>query len=204
MDRRAKWQFLLQNSWSVHYDTEFPYSRLMKTKRLAVGCCQPSLSLDQELEILPVSASVATATSMEPAATVESSAIAMEATITAPEATTVETTMLEAFAPSETAVVIEITPPVVPTTIVATTIETAPVIAVIPRAGANENSTHKIVWPVVSVRRASIRVISIVAVGAYRSGTVVGRADSNADNHSLRMRRNRCQEHANCQQTHIF
>jgi hypothetical protein len=112
--------------------------------------------------------------------------------------------MLEAFAPSETAVVIEITPPVVPTTVVATTIETAPVIAVIPRAGANENSTHKIVWPVVAVRRASIRVVSIVAVGAYRSGTVVGRADSNADNHSLRMRRNRCQEHANCQQTHIF
>jgi hypothetical protein len=134
---------------------------------------------------------------------------AMEATITAPEATTVETTMLEAFAPSETAVVIEITPivapSVVPTSIITTTMEArTSVEAMKPRAGANENSTYKIVWPVVAVRRASIRVISIVAVGAHRSRPVVGRANSNADNHSLSVRRRCCHEHANCQQTHIF
>src|SRR5467141_557183 len=94
---------------------------------------------------------------------------------------------------------------VVPTSIITTTIEArTSVEAMKPRAGANENSTYKIVWPVVAIRRASIRVIPIVAVGAHRSRPVVGRADSNADNHSLRMRRNRCQEHANCQQTHIF
>jgi uncharacterized protein related to proFAR isomerase len=88
--------------------------------------------------------------------------------------------------------------------IVTTTVVTAATVkAMEPWTSADKDTACEVVRTVVAVRRASIRVIPVVAVGANRSRTVVGRADPNAYNHSLRMRRNCGQEHANCQQTHI-
>jgi hypothetical protein len=123
----------------------------------------------------------------------------VKATITAPESTAVEATVLEAFASPKTAVVIEI-PPVVAAPVVAAPIITASVEAMKPRAGAYKHATDKVVWTVVAIRRTSIRVISVVAVGANRSGTVVGRTDSNADNYSLRVGWKCCREHTNSKQ----
>jgi hypothetical protein len=91
------------------------------------------------------------------------------------------------------------------TSIVTTIVVTAAAVkAMEPWASADKDTACEVVWTVVAVRRASIRVIPVVAVGANRSRTVVSRADSNADNHSLRMRRRCGQEHEDCQQTHIF
>jgi anti-sigma-K factor RskA len=147
-----------------------------------------------------VPAAVAAATSMESTATMEPAAstameasAAMEAAISATESAAIKGTVREAIAPSETA-------PVVPPSIIAAPVETrTPVKAMKPRAGAYEDATRKVVWSVVTVWRASIRVIAVVAVGARRSRTIVGRANSNADNHSLRLRRNCSEKHANCQ-----
>ena len=140
-------------------------------------------------------AAVAAATSMESTATMEPAAAtameasaAMEAAITATESASIKGTVREATAP------------VVPPSIIAAPVETrTPVKAMKPRAGAYEDATQKVVWSVVPVWRASIRVIAVVAVGAHRSRTIVGRANSNADNHSLRLRRNCSEKHANCE-----
>jgi hypothetical protein len=154
-----------------------------------------------------VSATVKTSTAMEAATAVEVTGTsvepfaAMEATITAPEATTVETTMLEAFASPETPVAIKIpsveATPVVRASIITTTVEAASVVAVEPRPGAYEDAAHKVVRAVVAVRRTSVWVVPVVAVGAHRSWTVVSRADSNADNDALRVGRSRQRKHAN-------
>ena len=66
---------------------------------------------------------------------------------------------------------------------VAVTIEAA----AIPRTDANEHSAHEIVWTVVTVRRAVIRIIIIVAVRAGGRRDVhpfaIRRADGDADRH---------------------
>jgi hypothetical protein len=70
---------------------------------------------------------------------------------------------------------------------------------VIPRARADKDSTGEPIRAVVPVGRTGIRVIIIVAVGAYRSCTHIAvRANSNADNHSLRVRE-RSEKHANAE-----
>jgi hypothetical protein len=141
-----------------------------------------------------VPASVAAATSMEASATMEpTAATAMEASAAMQAAITATESAAIKIASSETA-------PGVPPSIIAAPVETrTPVKAMKPRAGAYEEATHKVVRCVVAVRRASIRVIAVVAVGAHRSRTIVGWANSNADNHSLRLRRNCSEKHANCQ-----
>src|SRR5260370_13332614 len=145
---------------------------------------------------------------------------AMKSAIATPEVITVETLAKAAVAISEAAVlkslapfkaastVIEATSPVEAAPVVAaaiepTTVETAPVIAVIPRARADKDSTHKIVWPVVAVMRASIGIIPVVTLGANRSRAHIGRANCHADNHSLCVRRNR-HRHANGQQSNVL
>jgi hypothetical protein len=94
---------------------------------------------------------------------------------------------------------------VVSASVIAPTVESGtPVEPMKPWARANKDAAYKVVWTVVAVRCASIRVISIVAIGAYRSRAYIGRADSHADNHSLCMRRSRGCKHANGQQSHIL
>jgi hypothetical protein len=122
-----------------------------------------------------------------------------------------ETTVLEslvsfkaATAVSEAAVLESLVPfkpaSVVSASVIAPTVESGtPVEPMKPWARANKDAAYKVVWTVVAVRCASIRVISIVAIGAYRSRAYIGRADSHADNHSLCVRRSRGYEHANGQ-----
>jgi hypothetical protein len=57
--------------------------------------------------------------------------------------------------------------------------------AVEPRPGTDEETTGEIARSVVTVRSARVRSISIVAVGARRRPSHVGRSDSHADHHSL-------------------
>ena len=58
--------------------------------------------------------------------------------------------------------------------------------AVEPWAGADENASGEIARSVVSVGRACVRVISIVAVGTRGRPSHVARSNSYADRHSLR------------------
>jgi len=71
------------------------------------------------------------------------------------------------------------------------------IVAVIPRAGADENSVDEPVRPIVAIRCASIGVIPVVAISAYRGVTVTA-ANSNG-NPNLRLRRSRRRKHANRQ-----
>jgi len=119
------------------------------------------------------------------------------------------TTVLEPSAPfkaaiaiSEAAVLESLVPfkaaSVVSASVIAPTVESGtPVKPMKPWARANKDAAYKVVWTVIAVRSASIRVISIVAVGAYRSRAYIDRTDSHADNHSLRVRRRRGCQHAN-------
>jgi hypothetical protein len=49
-----------------------------------------------------------------------------------------------------------------------TAIKSVPVIAVIPRAGADERAAYEPARPIVTVRRASIRIITVVSIRANR------------------------------------
>jgi hypothetical protein len=50
-----------------------------------------------------------------------------------------------------------------------------------PRAGADKDATHKVVWTVVAVRRARIWGIPVVTVGANRSGSYITGTNSYAN-----------------------
>ena len=81
-------------------------------------------------------------------------------------------------------------------------------IAVIPRAGADEDSTDEPFRTVVAVGRAGVRRIVVVAVGANRSWSDHCRADthcnrSHADSDAnLRLRRSGWNHQANCEHCH--
>ena len=81
--------------------------------------------------------------------------------------------------------IIEIAATVKPRT--AIKIPGAAIKAVEPWAGADKNASGEVTRPVVAVRRAPVRIISIVTVLAHRGWTYVGRANANADHDSLRM-----------------
>ena len=73
------------------------------------------------------------------------------------------------------------------------------VIPVVPRAHANEYAVHKPLRPVISVGRAGIRIVIIVAVSAnwWRANVsrpIVAGPHSNANNHSLRAGKRRAKE----------
>jgi hypothetical protein len=59
--------------------------------------------------------------------------------------------------------------------------------AVEPRAGTDEQAAREVARTVVSVRRAGVRVIPIVAVGANGGWTFISRADPYAHGNALRV-----------------
>ena len=79
-------------------------------------------------------------------------------------------------------------------TIAGTTVEAATTVkagasveaSVKPRASSDKEATGEPARTVVAVRRAGVRVISVVTVSADGSFTYIAGADSNADRHSLR------------------
>src|SRR5580692_1690454 len=58
-----------------------------------------------------------------------------------------------------------------------------PVVAVIPRPCANEDTAREPSRPIVSIRRTRVRIISIVAVRAYWRRTYVARTHADANCH---------------------
>src|SRR5262249_52028814 len=50
-----------------------------------------------------------------------------------------------------------------------------------PRACADEHATHEPIWPVVAVRRASIRIVIVISVGADRRRSVITITGSHPD-----------------------
>ena len=151
---------------------------------------------------------VASATMKTAAATVESST-AMEPTIAVEPASTMEAAaVFKAFmresSASKTVMVpataAETAASIKPAAIVSTTVEAAaikaraPIKSVKPGARADEHVTNKPFRAVVTVRRAGVRVIIIIAVGAYWCGSIIGWPDSDAHNHSLRARKRRAKE----------
>ena len=67
--------------------------------------------------------------------------------------------------------------------VAAAPVKTMSIIAVIPRPGADEDTARKPLRPIVTIRRARIGIISIVAVGACRC-VAVTRADADANTDS--------------------
>ena len=145
--------------------------------------------------------SAETTASVEPAFATMEPSTAVEATIAAPEAAVIKAAAVEASASVKAASpIIETTSPVESAAIVTATIETrTPIEAMEPWAGANKDAIKKVVWTIVAVRRASIRVIPVIAVGAHRRRTVVARANPDADNHSLCVRRSCRRQYENRQ-----
>src|SRR5258708_15797089 len=160
---------------------------------------------------------VASAPPMPTRAAVESAGASTEISAAVKAAIAISgTTVLEpsasfkaAIAISEAAVLESLVPfkaaSVVSASVIAPIVESGtPVEPMKPWARANKDAAYKVTCTVIAVRSARIRVISIVAIGAYRSRAYIGRADSHADNHSLCMRRScRC-KHANGHQSHIL
>jgi len=214
---------LRQDSWPVHYDTEFQYSRLMKTKRLAVDPASRCSSWIENSGKLPVSPAVASAAAMVTA--VEFAGAATEVPVAVKAAIAIsETTVLEslvsfkpAIAISEAAVLKSLVPfkPASAFNEARAAVESAaietrpaiiprPVVAMEPGTRADEHSADKPAGAVIAVGRTFVGVIVIVTVGADWSRAVVAGADAHADYHSLCLRRSCGCKHANGQQSHIL
>src|SRR5712692_7905019 len=118
----------------------------------------------------------------------------VEAASAAPEAIAIKATVSEATASAEAgSAAIEAA-----SSKEAALTEAATTEAMEPRASPDEESVKKPIRAVVAVRRAIVWVITVIAVGAQRSGAPVARANSNA-NRNLRMGRKSRREHANRQ-----
>ena len=153
-----------------------------------------------------IAASEATvATEAASIASGETTVAAEPASIASAEATSIKVPPAAKIASA----VIPTTPPVepasaVPAAIVTTSIVTAPVKAIEPRARTDKDAVREIVRTPVAIRRAIIWVIPVVTVSASRGCTYVARAYSNAHNHSLCVRRNRGRKHEDGQESQIF
>jgi hypothetical protein len=139
------------------------------------------------------------ATTMEFATSVESS-IAMKSAV-AVELASAPAVMIPATSAEAAAAPIIAIPIAVP----AAPIKTATIparmtpIPVIPGAYANEYAVHKPFRPIVAVRRAGVRIIVIISIGANRrwaniSRAVVAGTHAHADKYSLRARKRRAKQ----------
>jgi len=196
---------------------------LQKQRRLAVDAASRFFVQLWNLEVLPVSAAVAASPTVESAATVKSATSATTAVesagASAETSTSVESaataeapTIMEAAtesaaikaAPAKaasakaTSPAIETTPAAEAASVKTAAIKTTTVETIEPRACADKEAVYKVLWTVETVRRAIIRVIAVVAVGAHRSWTVVAWANPNSKR-NLSMRRSRRRERANGQ-----
>ena len=161
-------------------------------------------------------APVASTTAMETAATTVEATASMESStatvkpaavmksIAAMEAsTTVESTVTaESFVVKPATAIAITTTTVVAPAVVTTAIETATVVSMEPRASPDEDSVEEPIRAIVTVRRAGIWVIIIIAVGANRcrANVSVPWANSNAHDHSLCVRE-RCRTQSDAEQS---
>ena len=122
-------------------------------------------------------ATVTSATTVE-AATATDCASSMEA-IAAVKFITAAESATESFITAEPAMT-----PIAAAAIKTMSIVTTTVEAMEPRAGADEYSVHEVVRSPVSVGRASVWGVRVVAVSAYRRGPYVTGTNSDADSHA--------------------
>ena len=134
----------------------------------------------------------AATSAMKPSATVNS-ASAAEASVAVEVCSTVETTNRStsdgsAHCSSRTAVESGAASEARTTVESAAAVEARAAIesAVEPRSSTDEETARKVARPVVTVRCASVRIISVVAVSACGGTSDVARSNSHADRHSLR------------------
>ena len=154
--------------------------------------------------------SAATA-AMEPIAAAEPSAIttaAMESAVTTVEspvtATEAAITATKTFMAVVAGASIVATMTVIAATIIATTVEAAAVVPVIPGAGADKDTADEVVRAVVAVGCAGVWIVAVVAVGADRSradGAVNGAYPDGNANLRVGITRGKKQ---NSQQCNIF
>ena len=69
----------------------------------------------------------------------------------------------------------------IPSAVIRASIETRPIVAVIPGAGPDKNATDEPLRTVVALRCASVRIIGIVAVSAHRRRTDISGSDANSN-----------------------
>jgi hypothetical protein len=138
----------------------------------------------------PMKPATVAAASMEATATTVEASTTVEPSTSIEAAATPEALMIESAA-SETVVVPGTSAEAAPAPAIVIPVATpaAAIPAVIPRARADEHAIDKPLGAVVAVRRARVRVIIIIAVGAYRCPAIVGRAHTYAYKHSLRTRK---------------
>lgn len=206
-------QFSRGKSRPVHYDTRFPDSSSRKEKRLAVDSASRCNFQPRVSGQLPVSTPVGTAAAVKAASTVKTPT-AVETARTPSESASHRSVGETAAASSESGPATSeagashkswaITKSGASNEAAsakagsaeATMAEefTPPTEAAEPRAGANKDATNEPIRSVVAIRRASVRVIPVVAISAGRRIPVW--ANPNA-NHDLRLGR-RCRwEHQN-------
>ena len=160
-----------------------------KKKRLAAFAASP-FTFRQRNYILPMSASMTcSATTMEAATTAAHRTAATMEAVPAADFISSASSTTEPFVTMES--VIEV-PVMIPTTamvpiataIVAATIKRTPIESMEPRAGADEYSVHEVISAPITIRRASIRSIRVVAVSANRRCSDRYAYRTNADSHS--------------------
>jgi hypothetical protein len=123
-------------------------------------------------------------------------AVAIEAVATAGVAVVVKAptvaTPIESIV-GEAAIVATIETAIVATSAAGEAVSATAIVTVVPRAGADKDAADKVVGSVESIRRAFVRVIVVVTVGANGGYADVARAHSNANrNLSLRVT---CRKH---------
>ncbi len=143
-----------------------------------------------------MSSAVSSAATVEAAASAADRASTMEAIAAVEFITSADYTMrpfvtMESAMTPITTAMIPITAPIIPMSIVTAAIIRPTVEAMEPRAGANEYSVREVVRAPISVGRASVRSIRVVAVGAHwrRPNRDANRTD--ADSYSYLSARNR-------------
>jgi hypothetical protein len=104
------------------------------------------------------------------------------------------------IAPIISAMVVAISALIIAAPIVA--ISVTIVMSVVPRADADENSVDEVIGAVIAIRRAGVRGIVIVTIGASGWRTVVAGTDTDGDM-NLRVGRS-CGQHENSKQSQIF
>jgi hypothetical protein len=141
------------------------------------------------VESTSVKSTAAVTATVEPTTTMEAAA--------APEAPAAKAFMVESAA-SKTVTIPATSAPAAAVKTAAIPAAVVP-IPTIPRAHSYKHTIDEPFWPVIAIRRASIRVIVIISIGANRrwaniSRAIVAGAYAHADNHSLRTRKRRAIE----------
>jgi len=138
---------------------------------------------------------------METASSMEASPAVKPTPTAATEAAAVPTTEpASAFISASAVVTAAIAVAVMAAAVVTTIVAAVAVEAMEPRTRADKGAPYEPVRTVVTIGCTCVRIVAVVAVSAYGSGTHVCRANTHTDHHALRVRVRRA-EQENSKQT---